>query len=329
MWDITGTAEGECINTTAFFYSTSAFNIVTDIWILVLPLKTLRSINRPTREKYALFLIFGVGTFAAVASIVRLHTIYTYTLAEDPFRDGILVNQWSVIEVTIAISCASVSALKPVFSSKQRRMTRRAVLNSSSGGGGTTGYGYGQSGAWRNTTQGDMDTGGEGGLQSRNEHRKSWKEQNQQPWHVKLMTSRDYYPAGREEEKSRPVHEPTAHLDIPSSAESSDTDSVSSMGEQDQEQANSMMMMGDRAQVQMVDMGFHLPRPRLGVLQSQGQTVIPEPEPVHMRNHTGTSTDTSSSMIIFSPLPQRNPGGLGADEAGGLSSSGSFLILQK
>ncbi|KAK3685176.1 hypothetical protein B0T22DRAFT_482166 [Podospora appendiculata] len=124
MWDLTKTVEGTCINTTAFFYFTSAFNIITDIWILALPIKTLREIHRPTREKVALLIIFGVGTFAAVASIVRLHTIYTYTEATDPFREGVLVNVWSVIEVCIAISCASVSALKPVFSGRQRRIMR-------------------------------------------------------------------------------------------------------------------------------------------------------------------------------------------------------------
>jgi len=96
-----------------------------------MPLKTLHGINRPNREKIALFVIFGVGTFAVVASIVRLHTIYVYTLADDPFRDGVLVNLWSVIEVTIAISCASVSALKPIFSGRQRQVSRAAVSGNS------------------------------------------------------------------------------------------------------------------------------------------------------------------------------------------------------
>ncbi|KAK3942531.1 hypothetical protein QBC46DRAFT_362537 [Diplogelasinospora grovesii] len=126
MWDMTGTVQGSCINTTAFFYSTSSFNILTDIWILALPIRTLRELTLPRQEKIALFLIFGVGTFACVASIVRLHTIYTYTEAADPFREGILVNLWSIIEVTMAISCASVSAIKPIFSSRQRRVTLAA-----------------------------------------------------------------------------------------------------------------------------------------------------------------------------------------------------------
>jgi len=67
-------------------------NIITDVWIFALPIKTLRSINRPNQEKVTLIGIFGIGMLATIMSIVRLHSIYVYTLAEDPFRDGILVS---------------------------------------------------------------------------------------------------------------------------------------------------------------------------------------------------------------------------------------------
>lgn len=130
MWDLTGMIQGKCINSTAFFYSTSGFNIVTDIWILLIPVPTLRAINRPGREKVALMLIFGVGALATAASIARLHTIVQYTEAADPFRDALNINLWSMIEATIAISCASVSALKPVFSRRLRARTRIAAGSS-------------------------------------------------------------------------------------------------------------------------------------------------------------------------------------------------------
>ncbi|KAK0613440.1 hypothetical protein B0T14DRAFT_279281 [Immersiella caudata] len=127
MWDFTNSVQGSCINTTAFFYTTSTFNIITDFWILLLPFKTLRSIHRPPREKLALFLIFGAGTFACIASIVRLYSIRIYTESTDPFRDGIPVNLWSIIELAVALSCASVPALKPLFSRHQRAATRAAT----------------------------------------------------------------------------------------------------------------------------------------------------------------------------------------------------------
>lgn len=115
MWDLLGEVKGTCINTTAFFYFTSSFNILTDIIILALPIRTLMGINRPRKEKIALVSIFGIGTFATITSIIRLHTIYTYTYAVDPFQEGILVNLWSILEVNVAIICATAPALKPLF----------------------------------------------------------------------------------------------------------------------------------------------------------------------------------------------------------------------
>ncbi len=70
--------------------------------------------NRPRSDKVVLFVIFGAGIFATVAAVIRLHTIYNYTEATDPFRNSLRLNLWSMIEVCVAICCASVSALKPV-----------------------------------------------------------------------------------------------------------------------------------------------------------------------------------------------------------------------
>ncbi|KAF2459140.1 hypothetical protein BDY21DRAFT_362619 [Lineolata rhizophorae] len=135
MWDLLEAVEGKCINTTAFFYNpvshrdfpgTSGFNIVTDIWIIGLPIRTLSSIQRPNREKLALFVVFGMGVFSCVASIVRLHTIYQYTLSSDPFYDSVQVNLWSMIEINIAIACASIPSLKPLVSKAARVRTRQA-----------------------------------------------------------------------------------------------------------------------------------------------------------------------------------------------------------
>ncbi|KAK2599699.1 hypothetical protein N8I77_011431 [Diaporthe amygdali] len=119
LWDLTGTQPGDCINTTAFFYSTSGVNIITDFWIIALPIKTLNSTTRPLQEKIALAIIFGAGIFAAIMSVVRLQSIYTYTLATDPFRDAIAVNLFSQIEINVAILCASVPALKPIFTPRR------------------------------------------------------------------------------------------------------------------------------------------------------------------------------------------------------------------
>ncbi|RDL42410.1 uncharacterized protein BP5553_02389 [Venustampulla echinocandica] len=116
QWDFIGAVPGKCINTTAFFYSTSAFNIITDIWIICLPIRVLSKIHRPQREKIILFVVFGMGVLACVASIVRLYSIRVFTLSQDPFYDGGPVNIWSMVEINVAIVCASVPGTIPLAS---------------------------------------------------------------------------------------------------------------------------------------------------------------------------------------------------------------------
>ncbi|KAI1151285.1 hypothetical protein F4825DRAFT_477260 [Nemania diffusa] len=128
-WDVTRTLPGTCIDTTAFFYFTSGFNILTDVWILLLPIPTLRSLKISQHSRYVLYGLFGIGGFATAMSCVRLYSIHIYTRAEDPFKDGVLVNLWSMVEVNIAIVCASVPALKPLVTPKKlldERRQRRA-----------------------------------------------------------------------------------------------------------------------------------------------------------------------------------------------------------
>ncbi len=65
--------------------------------------------------------------------MVRLHTIYTYTLAVDPFQQSILVNLWSIIEVNVAVACASAPALKPLFTPQALRNAREGSTPKHSG----------------------------------------------------------------------------------------------------------------------------------------------------------------------------------------------------
>ncbi|XXH00112.1 hypothetical protein Hte_006454 [Hypoxylon texense] len=115
-WDLTRFIEGSCIDTTAFFYFTSGFGILMDCWILGLPLPTLKHLQITRRTRHVLYGVFGIGALATAFSCARLYSINTYTKATDPFRDSILVNVWSMVEVNIAIWCACAPALKPVFS---------------------------------------------------------------------------------------------------------------------------------------------------------------------------------------------------------------------
>ncbi|KAL5117518.1 hypothetical protein ACEQ8H_004548 [Pleosporales sp. CAS-2024a] len=150
MWDLTGMVPGTCINTSVFIYTTSATNIVIDIWILLLPIKLLLSIQRPGREKSALVAIFALGALSCIASIVRLYSVHVFTVSHDPFYDSVPINTWSMIEIHIGIWCASIPALKALCSRAQRAHTQLTLGHgyqyhgserSAGGGGGGSGRG--------------------------------------------------------------------------------------------------------------------------------------------------------------------------------------------
>jgi hypothetical protein len=100
--------------------ATSAFHILMDLWILVLPIKLIMSIPRPPREKLAIFIIFGLGIVSTIASVIRLQSLRIFTLSNDPFYDSLPINTWSMVEVNIGIVCASIPSLKPLLSRAQR-----------------------------------------------------------------------------------------------------------------------------------------------------------------------------------------------------------------
>jgi len=240
----------------------------------VLPIKTLSSVHRPRREKLLLFLVFGVGTFAAVASIVRLHTIYTYTEAADPFKESLKINLWSMIEVCIAISCASVSALKPIFSAGQRQRSR--ALHSSDG-------------------DAPRRTGGGNG------NGRSWSR------HFHLSTT----------------------LKSTSTASRSMGTEIGSNPDADTE-------MGHIGRSTPDPSGPGAPERPRGVVPGGPESALDPVSEEHVAGTSGAeSATTEESMLVFTPLSPRERARGVIDEkdagevGGGMSSSGSMLVLQK
>lgn len=108
-----------------------------DVWILALPYKLILSIPRPTREKMAVFIVFGLGLFSTICAIVRFRYLVLVTHSKDPFYDSLPINTWSVIEVNVGIVCASLPTLRPLFSKAQRDRTRYALNFSQKQGQGS------------------------------------------------------------------------------------------------------------------------------------------------------------------------------------------------
>jgi hypothetical protein len=53
---------GKCINLTAFWFANAAFNILSDVVIIVIPAFVINTLQLPKRSKVALCAVFALGT---------------------------------------------------------------------------------------------------------------------------------------------------------------------------------------------------------------------------------------------------------------------------
>ncbi|KAI5795795.1 hypothetical protein EDC01DRAFT_614515 [Geopyxis carbonaria] len=132
-----------CNNLVAVYYGMAAFNIISDVVILLLPLPTVLALQVNRRKRAALLLVFSCGAIAVVASVVRINALVRYQHAVTSGGDipyvAAYILLWSQVEVNAAISTASAPALKPLV---------RSVLGGSTWGKsyGVAGGAYGRSG---------------------------------------------------------------------------------------------------------------------------------------------------------------------------------------
>ncbi|KAF1973712.1 hypothetical protein BU23DRAFT_463832, partial [Bimuria novae-zelandiae CBS 107.79] len=100
-----GVGEGSCMNRLAFWFSNAGLNIATDILIFAIPIPSIESLNMSKKKKIALGLVLGFGAFVCVTSIIRLKSLHTISVSPDTSRE---------IEINVAITCSSISTLKPL-----------------------------------------------------------------------------------------------------------------------------------------------------------------------------------------------------------------------
>jgi hypothetical protein len=98
------------------WYANASINIVTDLMIAALPVRSIWGLQIPKHQKIALLIILTIGWFVCLVSILRLRALAI--LAQHP-QDSSWYSAptayWSAIEVNLAIVCASLPALKPLL----------------------------------------------------------------------------------------------------------------------------------------------------------------------------------------------------------------------
>ncbi|KAK0638523.1 hypothetical protein B0T16DRAFT_421309 [Cercophora newfieldiana] len=151
--------QGKCMSKGGVTYSNAALNITTDLILIVVPAPLLWGLQIPKRQRIILMCLFGVGTFATVVSIVRLHALYVIDNSPPPQQSvqGVAIAIWSGIEINTGIICASIPALRALVVKIAPRLLLSSLYARATGQGKSKLY-------YNDTTSG---TGNNSQLQSR------------------------------------------------------------------------------------------------------------------------------------------------------------------
>ncbi|KAK0099771.1 hypothetical protein ONS96_008267 [Cadophora gregata f. sp. sojae] len=114
-------------------------SITHDIMILCMPIPTLWGLKLEMRKKANLMVMFGVGSFVIVASVIRLPSLMKMGTSSDPSFDQAPVAFWTNLEVSVGIICACLPACRSLIGYYFPRL-QMSLNNTSSNGRKTPGY---------------------------------------------------------------------------------------------------------------------------------------------------------------------------------------------
>ncbi|KAF2658330.1 hypothetical protein K491DRAFT_276662 [Lophiostoma macrostomum CBS 122681] len=119
-----------CINFKTAIIAFGIINIITDWFILALPIPVVLGLRLDTRKKWSICSLFLIGFAVCVMSIVRLFYAKRVETV-DPSWDYISISVVSTIECTTGILAACMPTWRPLFKSLRGKIT--SYVRSSSG----------------------------------------------------------------------------------------------------------------------------------------------------------------------------------------------------
>ncbi|KAI3336622.1 hypothetical protein HD806DRAFT_12214 [Xylariaceae sp. AK1471] len=121
---VESSSSNHCINEKAHLMTANVINTITDFVVVLLPIRTVASLQLSSRQRVVVISLFGIGLIASSVGIAR--TYFTWLLFTAADYDTIW-NAWylwlsSLIELHLGIICASIPATKPFFASYMHSM---------------------------------------------------------------------------------------------------------------------------------------------------------------------------------------------------------------
>ncbi|KAF2163705.1 hypothetical protein M409DRAFT_68300 [Zasmidium cellare ATCC 36951] len=127
-WD--ETHPGTCNNVNAQSWASAIINIVLDLVVVGLPMPVLWNMNLNTRKKLLVMLMFGVGFFVTIVSILRLRLLVVFGDSKNLTYDYKQVGYWTVIEVDTALCCACMPGIRNLIRRAFPKLMGTSIGNS-------------------------------------------------------------------------------------------------------------------------------------------------------------------------------------------------------
>ncbi|KAM4055754.1 CFEM domain-containing protein [Hirsutella rhossiliensis] len=111
-WKWDGEHQGQCMDFNAIAWSNAAISIVIDVWMLAIPMWQLKNLRLDWTKKLGVGMMFSVGTFVTVVSILRLRALNFSVHTANPTWDFFDVGIWSTVEINVGIICVCMPSLR-------------------------------------------------------------------------------------------------------------------------------------------------------------------------------------------------------------------------
>ena len=105
----------KCLNRIPMNTAWGTLNIISDVALWFLPVPAVWRLHLRLREKIGLVIMFGIGSIACIAAIIRVVVSNNYFRSYDITYGEAEISLWSLLEIDLAIMLLSAPALKIVL----------------------------------------------------------------------------------------------------------------------------------------------------------------------------------------------------------------------
>ena len=111
-----GRPASKCSTDISGVYVSGSLNVLVDVALMAIVLPRVLELHLHARQKSALVGIVSLGSFAAIAGLIRMIRVGT-TLSKpnfDPTWDAYDISIWTSTEIYVSLVCASAPGIKPI-----------------------------------------------------------------------------------------------------------------------------------------------------------------------------------------------------------------------